>query len=440
MTLPEDFVWGTSTAAYQIEGGWNADGKKPSIWDVFSHTPGKILNGDNGDIACDHYNRLAEDLDIISGVAPNYRFSFSWPRILDENGHVLPRGADFYNRLIDGLAARGVIPWATVFHWDLPQYLQDRGGWQNRDSAGWLADFSLRLMDLFGDRVCNWMIFNEPNVHAWFGHCNGIHAPGIKGTDTYLRAAHNINRAIGCAYRAMKSARPRHTVGSTYQVVDIRPSTPGTSARAVQTMDAIWNANFLDPLFRGAYPEIMAGGFAPYIQDGDMDMIKTDLDFIGVQHYNPIYIADNDQWPFGVFFGDVPAGIPKTGYGWPILPGAFKDTLIEFHQRYNHPSLLITENGAAYLDEVDADGKCRDAWRIDYLNDHIGAVAGAMAAGVPVKGYFVWSLFDNFEWADGYKYRFGLVHVDYKTGKRTRKDSYDWYGTVARENKLTKAA
>lgn len=428
MPFSSTFRWGTSTAAYQIEGAWDEDGKGPSIWDTFCHRPDStILNKDTGDVACDHYHRLEGDLDLIAGAAPNYRFSFSWPRLIpDGTGEFNFKGVNFYNRLIDGLLERGVTPWATLFHWDLPQALQDRGGFENRDSAKWLASYGERMMELFGDRVRNWMIFNEPNVHAWFGYCNGIHAPGIRGTDTYHRAAHNINRAIGSAYRAMKAKAPSHLIGSTYQVVDIRPATKDTTPRAVTMMDAIWNTNFLDPLMKGRYPDIMAADFASVTQDGDMDLIRTDLDFIGVQHYNPIYFTDNTEWPFGVFFGTVPDHLPVTGYGWPIEPDAFEETLKKFHNTYGHSNLVITESGAAYLDEV-ANGQCHDPARIDYLQKHIAAVKGAIQSGVPINGYFVWSLFDNFEWADGYKYRFGLVHVDYATGRRTKKDSYAWY-------------
>ncbi|MFA5592785.1 MAG: GH1 family beta-glucosidase [Micavibrio sp.] len=441
MALPENFIWGTSTAAYQIEGAWDKDGREPSVWDTFSQTPGKILNNDNGNVACDHYNRLGEDLEIIAGAAPNYRFSFSWTRLFQNgNGSRNQKGADFYNRLIDGLLERGVTPWATMFHWDYPQILQDRGGWTNRDSMEWFGEYASGLMDLFGDRISNWMIFNEPNVHAWFGHGNGIHAPGLKDKESFLKATHNINRAIGHAYRVTKAARPEHNIGSTYQTVCIRPSTPETSAYAVEMMDAIWNRNALDPLFKGIYPSIIADDFAPFIKDGDMEIIKNDLDFIGVQHYNPIYFTDNPDWIYNVFFGPVPEHLPVTGYGWPIEPEGFREILMRLHNEYGHKNLVVTESGAAYLDEIDADGGCRDPERIDYLQKHIAVVEDVRKQGVPVTGYFAWSLFDNFEWADGYKYRFGLVHVDYGNGTRTIKDSYRWFGDVVKGNGLKKAA
>ena len=435
MKFPPGFIWGTSTAAYQIEGAAREDGRGPSIWDTFSHTPGKILNNDNGDVACDHYHRLEEDLDLIAGVVPNYRFSISWSRILPEGtGAVNLQGVAFYNRLIDGLIARGVTPWVTMYHWDLPQALQDKGGWANRDVLNWFEEYARVLVDNFGDRVKNWMVLNEPSVFSWLGHGLGFHAPGLANEEAYLSCVHHQNLVIGQTYRQMKAISKDYNVGSAYTMVPILPDIHEYDAEAIETLDAFWNRNFFDPLMLGQYPANFVDRMKPYIYIGDMEVCRVDLDFVGMQHYNAIEAKRDESRVFGAFFGEKDPATPKTDYGWRIDPKGFYDGFMDFTKHYGTDvPMIVTENGAAFFDEV-ADGKCHDPRRISFLDGYIRAMFNAMEDGARIEGYFVWSLMDNFEWADGYKYRFGMIHVDYPTGQRTAKDSYFWYGRVVAEN------
>ena len=436
--FPEHFIWGTATAAYQIEGAAREDGRGPSIWDTFSHTPGKTKNGETGNIACDHYHRLDEDLDLIAALVPNYRFSISWSRILPDGlGEINQKGVDFYNHLIDGLLARGVTPWVTMYHWELPQTLQDKGGWCNRDIVAWFEYYAETLFDLFGDRVRNWIILNEPSVHSWLGHGLGFHAPGLTEEASYLSAAHNMNRVIGQIYRLMKQKNPDLNVGSSYTLLPIRPEAYDTPPLNVAIMDAFWNRNHFDPLVLGRYPDVMAEHFAPYITAGDMELCKTDLDFVGVQHYNAIEAKRDPERVFQTFFGAKNPNTPKTDYGWTIDPDGFYECLMDFTKRYgNSIRIMVTENGAAYFDTVE-DGRSHDPRRIAFLHDYMQAMHRAISEGANIKGYFVWSLFDNFEWADGYDYRFGLIHIDYTNAqRRTPKDSYFWYRDVISANAL----
>lgn len=437
LAFPDRFIWGTATAAYQIEGAWDADGKGPGIWDTFSHRPGAVLNGDHGDVACDHYHRWAEDLDILKTFGiPHYRFSLSWPRLLPEGtGRANEAGIAFYDRLIDGILARGITPWITMYHWDLPQALQDKGGWTNRDILGWFGEYTDLLIGRYGDRVRNWIILNEPNVHAWFGHCLGFHAPGLKGREPYLKAVHHQNLVIGQAARQIRSLQENAYIGSSYQLVPIRTIDRGTTEEDRRRMDGIWNGNHIEPLFHGRYPAMFHADIESLCwRPGDGDIIRAPLDFIGIQHYNPIYMARNDDFPFSCFFGPAPAELPRTGYDWPIDPTGIYECLTGL-SRHNHGmDIVITENGAAYLDEV-VDGKCDDPARIAYLRDHLASVHRAIADGAPVKGYFVWSFMDNFEWADGYRFRFGMVHVDYKNSCiRTPKSSISFYRDIIENN------
>jgi len=436
--FPDNFIWGTATASYQIEGAAHTDGRGPSIWDTFSHTPGKVLNGDTGDVACDHYNRLNEDLDLLKAIVPNYRFSVSWSRVLPEGrGQINEKGIAFYDRLIDGLLARGIAPWTTMFHWDLPQALQDKGGFSNRDILGWFDDYAELLVRRFGDRVNNWITFNEPSVYAWIGHSIGVHAPGLRDEKAYLPCAHHINMVIGRTYRALKSEKSTLNVGSSYTLMTIRGEKPDTDRKTVGTMDALWNGNHFDPLMKGYYPAVMAEQFEPYIKGNDMQVARNKMDFVGVQHYTPFEAKRDTSYPFNVIWGDKPAHTQKTDIGWSIEPDGFYECLTNFKKLYGNVPLLVTENGCAWFDEVAGDGACHDPKRIDYLHNYISAMHRAMKDGVNMIGYFVWSFLDNFEWAEGYSQRFGITHVDYKNNcKRTPKDSYYWYGDVVRANSL----
>lgn len=435
--FPEGFIWGTATAAYQIEGAAAEDGRGQSIWDVFSHTSGKIKNNETGDVACNHYHRLDEDLDLIAALIPNYRFSIAWPRIIPDGiGQINQKGVDFYNRLIDGLLERNVTPWVTMFHWDLPQALQEKGGWTNREIISWFEKYAEALCRNFGDRVSNWIIFNEPSVYSWIGHGLGFHAPGLADENSYLACAHNTNRAIGHIYRYLKDYNSSLNVGSSYQIPKIISEPHGTQDHILATMDALWNRNHLDPLFLGKYPEVMSARFEPYIETGDMELCRTPLDFIGIQNYSSIEAGEDKNRIFETFFGSKNPDTPKTDYGWNIDPAAFYDCLMEIKQRYkSEMPILVTENGAVFTDKV-INSRCNDPKRISYLNDYIKAMHKAIQDGAHIKGYFVWSLMDNFEWSDGYDYRFGLIHIDYDTKCRTPKDSYFWYQKVAESNSL----
>jgi beta-glucosidase len=429
LPFPEDFIWGASTSSYQIEGAVGVDGRGPSIWDVFSHTPGRVKGGDTGDIACDHYHHWVEDIELLArGRFAAYRFSTAWPRILPSgSGAIEQRGLDFYERLVDGLLARDITPWLCLYHWDLPQALQDNGGWLSRDITEKFADYARIVAKRLGDRVKHWATFNEPNIHALFGHGLGEHAPGIKGLPNMLAAMHNQNLAHGRAVQALRSERADLRIGTVLSLQRARPSSASdVDRRATERFDAMWNGAGLDPLVLGAYPAPVASEFAPLLADGDLATIHQPLDFLGVNYYAPMYVADAPQSLFGAWFGAVPAGTPSTAMGWPIEASGLTEELISISKRYGDLDLYVTENGACFEDAVAADGVVHDDERTAYLRAHIAAAQRAFAAGVKLRGYFVWSLLDNFEWAEGYRRRFGVIRVDFATLKRTPKASFQW--------------
>ncbi len=430
--FPKDFIWGTSTAAYQIEGGVNEDGRSKSVWDVFCEQEGNIIDGSSGVKACGHYHRVDEDVALLKNAGiKNYRFSISWPRILPNGiGEVNLKGIEFYSNLVDKLLENDITPWITLYHWDLPQCLQEKGGWCNRKVLDWFSEYAHVVTDALGDRVSNWIILNEPSVVSFLGHGLGFHAPGLKGEDSYLASVHYQNLVIGRMYRELKAKDNSWNVGSSYTLLDNPADASCKDNRASIYMDCFWNRNFFDPLMKGEYPKIMQDAFKSWVQDGDMELIKTDLDFIGVQHYNSIYAKDDfEKGLFGTFFGDKPKDIPTTDIGWGVMPQDFYHCLSDFNQRYGDKiPLVITENGCAYYDKPDDNGKVDDARRISFLESYISAISDAINDGVNIKGYFVWSFMDNFEWSEGYAPRFGLVYVDYNNDcKRTPKSSYYWY-------------
>ncbi len=429
--LPHDFIWGASTAAYQIEGAAREDGRGPSIWDVFSHTPGKVKTGETGDVACDHYHRYKEDIALMRDLDLDaYRFSVSWPRVLPTGeGAANEKGLDFYSRLIDALLEAGIEPWLCLYHWDLPQALHERGGWTSRDSAGWFGAYADLLARRFGGRIARWVTFNEPNVFTIAGYATGLHAPGVSDIGAMLAAAHNVNRAHGRAVDAIRAAT-RAPVGIVCNQQPARAQRPGTDDDASAAfLDLVWNRMFADPMILGDYPEGLKPLFAPLISDGDLAAIKRPLDFFGLNHYSPVYVRNDPAAPGGLSLAEAPEGAPRTMMGWEIAPDAFRDTLITEHQRYQLP-IVVTENGIAFRDAVGLDGRVNDQGRIEYLASYLSAVAQAIHAGARIDGYCVWSLLDNFEWAEGYEPRFGIVHVDYATQKRTPKDSYFWLKAV----------
>jgi beta-glucosidase len=447
LTFPSGFHWGAATASYQIEGAWDADGKGESIWDRFTHTPGTIKHGDTGDRACDSYHRVAEDVALLREMhLTSYRFSLSWPRIQPSGkGAVNQRGIDYYRRLIDALLAAGIRPFPTLYHWDLPQALEDAGGWPNRDTAGRFVDYADAVVRGLGDRVTEWMIFNEPLVFTALGYGLGIHAPGHRDVDATLRSVHTVNLAHGGAFQAMKARQPGARIGTAYSMSACEPKTDSQAdVDAAERLHALLNLSFLEPALRGRYPEQVFRRGIPAermgIQDGDMERIETPLDFVGINLYTRTIAkaGPDDELGFDTtFFGVTkePSG-PRTDFGWEVWPDSLYAMIMRVTRDYGRPVIEVTENGCSYGDGPGADGRVRDQRRIDFYRGYIGAVHRAIQDGADVRGYHAWTLLDNFEWGEGYSQRFGLVHVDFETGTRTLKDSGRWYGRVAGENGL----
>jgi beta-glucosidase len=426
----QTFLWGTATASYQIEGAFSEDGRAPSIWDTFSHTPGKVERSETGDIACDHYHRHTEDIELMRNLGVQaYRFSLSWSRILPEgSGRANVQGFDFYHRLVDDLLSAGITPFATLFHWDLPQTLQDRGGFTNRDIAGWFCDYAVLATQHLGDRVDHWIMLNEPSVFAYLGHAIGLHAPGLTDLKAFFATTHHLNLAQGTALQALRSIHASWKLGTTLSV-QRAVAADGSKASAImaERHNDLWNGSFLGPLLSGAYPAQILPEIEPYVQPDDLKTIRQSIDFLGVNHYCRSYIEAKPEALLGYGQAAPPAHLPRTNFGWEINPGEFRDVLLELHERYQCPAIYITENGAYFEDVLSADGKVHDPNRVAYLDGYIRAMQEARERGVEIRGYFVWSLLDNFEWACGYRPTFGLVKVDFQNQKRIPKDSYFWY-------------
>ncbi|MBM7084355.1 GH1 family beta-glucosidase [Micromonospora sp. WMMD734] len=426
--FPAGFRWGVSTSAYQIEGGADADGRGPSIWDTFAHTPGRIIDGSTGDVACDHYHRHREDVALLAGLGVSaYRFSIAWPRVRPGGtGPVNAAGLDFYDRLVDDLLAAGIDPVATLFHWDLPQPLQDAGGWLNRDTAAHFAEYADVTAARLGDRVKLWITLNEPFIHLSLGHGTGEHAPGQTLLFDSFPAAHHQLLGHGLAVAALRAhSTAPVAIANNYSPV-IRHGDTDADRAAAAAYDALHNHLFTDPLLGRGYPD----GFDPgVVRDGDLAVIAAPLDVLGVNYYNPTGVRapeEGSPLPFEL----VPLeGYPLTAFDWPVVPDGLRTLLVGLRDRYGDalPPIQITEGGCAYDDVPDADGLVPDPDRIAYLDGHLRALRAAIDEGVDVTGYFVWSLLDNWEWAEGFTKRFGLVHVDFATGTRTPKSSYAWY-------------
>jgi len=463
-TFPAGFLWGTKTSAYQIEGSVDSDGRGRSIWDTFSHNPGATRNGDTGDIACDHYRRLDEDLDLIARLgARAYCFSVAWPRIQAAgSGPANERGLDFYRRLVDGLLRRSILPVVTLYHWDLPQSLEDAGGWVSRDTVGRFTDYAAIVAGALGDTVSKWITLNEPWCSAWLGYATGEHAPGIRDDGKAAAATHHLLLAHGEALQVLRSALPAAEIGVGLNLQPIRPATDHDDDRAAcRRVDGNLNRLFLDPLFKGRYPADMLEHYAArtpgfdVIADGDLDTISRPIDFLGVNFYSPTtvcaptrraearaagYLVPEPDHRARV--GDLQAvqvlrpDVRLTQMGWEIEPAALTEIMVRVRDEYGTVPLYVTENGAAFDDYVGTDGEVRDGERIQYLDDHVRAVFNALADGVDVRGYFVWSLLDNFEWAHGFSKRFGLTWVDFRTRERIPKASFAWYQRVVGANGL----
>ncbi|MDD0858725.1 family 1 glycosylhydrolase [Arthrobacter alpinus] len=463
--FPADFLWGVSTAAYQIEGGVREGGRGPSSWDAFVAEPGRVSNGDTGETACDHYHRYPEDIALMKELGVDaYRFSFSWSRVQPTGkGAVNGVGLGFYDKLVDGLLEAGIAPSPTLFHWDTPLELEQAGGWLNRDTAARFADYAQILGEHFADRIPRWITINEPVVVTMLGYGAGIHAPGLALGFDALPAAHHLLLAHGLGVQALRSAGASNIGIANNHALTWPASDREDDLRAAGIYDNLTNWIFSDPILTGAYPESMAP-FLPSTPDGDLAIISTPIDWYGVNSYNPTMVgapilgapssrtsasgaspsedaalidghALDASLPFAL--REI-TGYPRTDFDWPIVPGAFTELLLGFKERYGDqlPPIYITENGAAINDGLDHEGRVRDSRRIDYTDTHLRALHDAMRAGVDVRGYFHWSLMDNFEWAAGFSQRFGLVHIDYETQKRTPKDSYYWYQELIRANSL----
>jgi beta-glucosidase len=432
-SFPSSFLWGVSTAAYQIEGAVQEDGRGASVWDTFSHTPGRTRDGDTGDVACDHYHRWPQDVALLGDLGVNaYRFSIAWPRIQpDGSGPANPKGLDFYDSLVDALLDRDIVAVPTLFHWDLPQALEDAGGWLNRDTSYRFAEYAALLAERLGDRVGRWITLNEPIVHMAQGYAFGTEAPGRALMFDALPVAHHQLLGHGLAMAALW-ARGATEVMITNNCTPVVPAsdTPA-DVTAAAIYDGFHNRLFMDPLLIGGYPSLAAAGVPdekPYVRDGDLEIIKTPMDALGINYYNPTRIA---AAPAGapLPFDMLPIeGVPTTAFGWPVVPDGLRELLVALRDRYGAalPPIYITENGCSTADVVAPDGHVHDGARIDYLDGHLRALRLAIDEGVDVRGYFVWSLLDNFEWAEGYHQRFGLVRVDYDTQRRTPKDSFFW--------------
>ena len=432
--LPPGFRFGTSTAAYQIEGAPHEDGKGPSIWDTFTAQEGRILDGSTGDVACDHYHRYAEDVALMRRLgAGGYRFSVSWPRIQPTgSGPANPKGLDFYDRLIDELLAGGVQPMVTLYHWDLPQALEDDGGWLNRATVDRFADYAAILGERFADRVEHWVPVNEPNVVMMMGYSVGRHAPGRTLLYDGVPAAHHLLLGHGRAAIALRAAGAT-SIGCANNHSPIWPASDDEAdVGASKLFDALWNGMFTEPMLLGRYPADLHPLLDGLVHDGDLSVVRQPLDFYGVNYYNPLKIAaagEDSEMPFE--FREL-VGYPTTDHGWPVVPDALREWLITLRARYRAalPPIYITESGCSYGMGPDENGVVDDQPRIDYLDAHLRAIATAVQRGVDVRGYYTWSLLDNFEWAEGYTQRFGLVHVDYDTLVRTPKRSFQWYADV----------
>jgi beta-glucosidase len=426
---PPGFVWGVSTASYQIEGAANEDGRGASIWDTHSRL-GRVANGDTGDVACDHYHRYGEDVALMRELGVRaYRFSVAWPRVLPlGRGSPNEPGLAFYDRLIDAVLGAGIEPWLCLYHWDLPQALDDLGGWTNRDIAGWFADYAALLARRYGDRVKRWATFNEPGVFTFFGYGRGSDPPRVANPVALARAIHHVNLAHGAAIDVLRAQVAAASLGCVSNWQPCRAPKP-EDAGAAELFHAYWNAAFPDPQLRARYPDLLMPAIAPHMRAGDLARMCRPLDWFGLNHYSPIYARWDAGAPLGFQFTDPPPGTPRTPIGWPIEPDAFAETLMTVHRRYRLP-IYVTENGLGGPDKPDASGIIDDQHRIAYLRAYTGAMRGAIAQGADVRGYFVWSLLDNFEWNAGYGTRFGLVYVDYATQRRTPKASFRWYADL----------
>ena len=458
-SFPPGFLWGSATAAAQIEGAAHEDGKEDSIWDAFARVPGAVANGDTPAVAVDHYHRMPQDVALMKEIGlQSYRFSTSWARVKPGDRAANPAGLDFYSRLVDELLGAGILPWLTLYHWDLPQALEEKGGWANRDTAYRFLDYADLMYTALGDRVEHWTTFNEPLCSSLIGYAGGEHAPGRQEPAAALAAVHHQHLAHGLATRELRS-RGAQNIGITLNLTNAVPNDPAdpVDIEAARRLDALWNRMFLEPILLSAYPDDLLAdvsglGLSDVIQPGDLEIIGAPIDFLGVNHYHDDNVSGHPlraEEPAGLVPTDRPTSspfvgaeyltfpsrmLPRTAMGWEVNPDGLHHLLVRLGEEYpTLPPLYVTENGAAYNDEVSEDGSIHDAQRADYIRQHVAAIADAITDGADVRGYFVWSFLDNFEWAWGYNKRFGIVRVDYQTQERTLKDSALLYASMIAE-------
>ena len=446
--FPPGFLWGAATASYQIEGAVKADGRAPSIWDVFAHEPGRVRNGDTGDVACDHYHRWPEDLDLLRDLGVGaYRFSIAWPRVVpDGRGAVNARGLDFYDRLVDGLLERGVAPMPTLYHWDLPQALEDRGGWRNRDTADAFAEYAGAVADRLGDRVHAWITLNEPWCSAFLGYAIGVHAPGARDLGDAVRAAHHL--LLGHARAVPRLRAGGAEVGITLNLTPVAAASDAPEDRAAAALaDEQANGWFLDPVLHARYPAALADAYGRLldgvVEEGDLAAISAPIDFLGINYYFRTHVravvpdpAGDDPMARLPYRSAPPDGPPRTAMDWPVEPDGLRELALRLRDEAPQLPIYVTENGSAWEDRVGPDGVVDDPERMAYLEGHLAALHDAIAQGADVRGYFAWSLLDNFEWAEGYGKRFGLVRVEYDTQRRQPKASFRRYMEIIAANGL----
>ena len=438
--FPANFLFGAATAAYQIEGAYDADGKGPSIWDTFTRVPGAISTGETGDVACDHYHRWREDVALIHSLGLNaYRFSVSWPRVIpDGTGAVNERGLEFYERLVEALLERGIRPFVTLYHWDLPERLQRRGGWANPDAPKWFGEYARVVATRLGDRVEDWMTLNEPEVVAFAGHASGVHAPGVKDWRTALRVSHHLLLAHREGARSLRAAHATN-VGIALNMGPAQAASASAADRAAaKRIDGHLNRWFLDPLFGRGYPDDMLEWYGRELFPYRLDEYDGDLDFVGVNYYTRRVVRAADGGPLKAETIQ-PESSAYTDMPWEIYPDAFREQLLRVWRDYSPRAMYVTENGAAFDDAPGPDGRVVDERRIAFLQAHLSAAADALEAGAPLRGYFVWTLYDNFEWAHGTSKRFGLAYLDYPTQRRIVKSSGDWYRSLANAARTVRA-
>jgi beta-glucosidase len=441
LRFPPGFMWGAATASFQVEGATTVDGRVDSIWDEFCRRPGAVANGDTGEPAADHYRRYRDDVALMSSLGLNaYRFSVAWPRQGD---------LGFYDRLVDTLLENGISPWATLYHWDLPQELEEAGGWTSRDTAYRFADYAATVVERLGDRVTGWLTLNEPWCSAFVGYASGHHAPGVRSPEGAIAAVHHLLLGHGLAMSAIRSAAPGVPAGITLNLFPVTPATAtAADTDAARRIDGLQNRIFLDPVLRGEYPADMLADLAPYglpalIHDGDLATISAPIDLLGVNYYRAYVVTEGvatdgpTEWVSAEHVEFLSSDRPRTDMDWEVQPEGLTELLVSLHQQHPGLPLYITENGAAYQDQLSADGAVHDEDRIAFLAGHLKAAHAAVEQGVDLRGYFCWSLLDNLEWAAGYDKRFGLIHVDFETQKRTLKDSARWYADVIEKNGLT---